>query len=164
MRSGIGSLPQVTIRPATGTDESAILALADRLPAFGPTTRTATEIAERERVALGDALAASPQGSLLLVAEQSQRGVIGVILLDARRDYFTDEPHGYVSILAVASEAEGQGVGGALLKAGEEWARAKGFAKLTLAVFADNHRAKKFYERQGWQPELETWYQKLPAR
>ena len=45
--------------------------------------------------------------------------------------------------------------------AAEDWGRANGFTKLTLAVFADNRRAKGFYERQGWSPELETWYKQL---
>jgi GNAT superfamily N-acetyltransferase len=46
-------------------------------------------------------------------------------------------------------------------KAAEDWGRVKGFTKLTLAVFADNRRAKAFYERQGWSPELETWHKQL---
>lgn len=149
------------IRPATAPDRSAILALAERLPAFGPTTRTAEEIAGRERRALADALGQNPAGTLLLVADQPPRGVIGVILLETRRDYFTADLHGHVSILAVAAGAEGQGVGRALLKAAEDWGRANGFAKLTLAVFTDNRRAKDVYERQGWLPELETWFKKI---
>jgi GNAT superfamily N-acetyltransferase len=56
---------------------------------------------------------------------------------------------------------EGQGVGSALLRAAEDWGRDRGFSKLTLAVFSDNRRAKAVYERQGWQPELETWYKLL---
>jgi len=28
--------------------------------------------------------------------------VVGVVLLESRRDYFTDEAHGHVAILAVA--------------------------------------------------------------
>ena len=66
-----------------------------------------------------------------------------------------------MAILAVASQAEGRGVGRALLEAAEEWGTTNGFTTLTLAVFADNRRAKAFYERQGWSPELETWYKKL---
>ena len=151
----------VSIRPAVASDGPVILSLADRLPAFGPSTRTAAEIAERERAALADALARPSDGSAVLVAEQPTRRVVGVILLESRRDYFTNESHGYVSILAVSSEAEGQGVGRALLKAAEDWARAKQFTKLTLAVFTDNIRAKEVYERQGWRAELETWYKRL---
>jgi ribosomal protein S18 acetylase RimI-like enzyme len=152
---------QLAIRAAVTSDAPAILLLADRLPAFGPTTRQAVEIAQRERTALADALSSPSDVSALLVADQPTRGVVGVMLLDTRRDYFTNEAHGYVSILAVARDAEGQGVGRALLKAGEHWARSKHFAKLTLAVFTDNRRAKDFYERQGWRPELETWYKAL---
>lgn len=155
-------MTQLTIRVATMPDEPAVLALADRLPAFGPTTRTAAEIADRERTALADALSRPAAGSRLLVAEQPPHGVIGVVLLETRLDYFTNLAHGYVSILAVASEVEGRGVGRALLMAAEDWGRANGFTTLTLAVFADNRRAKGFYERQGWSPELETWYKKLP--
>ena len=151
----------LTIRSAVASDASAILTLADRLPAFGASTRPAVEIAERERAALADALSHPTAESALLVAEQDSRGVVAVILLESRRDYFTNESHGHVAILAVAREAEGQGIGRALLEAAEEWARGRRLAKLTLAVFADNHRAKQVYERQGWRPELETWYKPL---
>src|SRR3989454_7347335 len=47
---------QYSIRPAIASDHAAVLALADRLPAFGPTTRPASEIADRERAALATAL------------------------------------------------------------------------------------------------------------
>jgi len=151
----------VSVRVAIRSDEAAILALADRLPAFGPTTRSAAEIASRERAALADALSRPSANSALLVAEQPPGGLLGVILLETRRDYFTDEAHGHVAILAVAREAEGQGVGRALLKAADDWARKNGFRKLTLAVFTDNRRARDVYERQGWRPELETWYKVL---
>src|SRR2546426_3741521 len=45
-------MSQVSIRPATASDHAAVLALADRLPAFGPPTRPASEIVDRERAAL----------------------------------------------------------------------------------------------------------------
>ena len=154
-------MAELSIRVATMADAPAILALADRLAAFGPTTRKPAEIADRERAALANALSRSAPGARLLVAEQPPHGVIGVVFLETRQDYFTERPHGYVAILAVAGEAEGRGVGRALLKAAEDWGRANGLTKLTLAVFSDNRRAKDFYERQGWRPELETWFKKL---
>ncbi len=165
---------QVSIRPAIAPDHAAVpvLALADRLPAFGPTTRPASEIADRERAVLATALSQPVGRSAILVAEQLSRGVVGVILLESRRDYFTNEAHGHVAILAVVREAGGQGIGRALLQAGEDWARANRYSKLTLAVanryskltlavFKDNERAKQVYERQGWRSELETWYKPL---
>jgi len=154
-------MPPFTIRAAVESDAPAMLALADRLAAFGPTTRDAVEIAQRERRALAEALSHPCDSSALLVAEQAPLGLIGVIHLDTRRDYFTDQAHGYVAILAVAREVEGQGVGRALLEAAEGWARAKGFSRVTLAVFTDNRRAKGVYQRLGWRPELETWYKSL---
>lgn len=149
------------IRPAVRADEAAILALAERLAAFGPSTRPASEIVARERRALADALSAPSPDSALFVAEHQRLGLVGVVLLDSRRDYFTDEAHGHVAILAVAQGAEGQGVGRALLQAAEEWARAAGWRRLTLSVFSDNRRAKEVYARQGWRPELETYFKTL---
>jgi len=154
----------IQIRAAVPSDGPAILALADRLHAFGPTTRDAAEIAQRERAALSDALSHASSASSLLVAERPLVGVAGVMLLDERRDYFTNDRHGHVSILAVARDAEGQGIGAALLAAAEEWARANRFTRLTLSVFAENERARRFYERQGWRPEIETWYKAVPHR
>jgi GNAT superfamily N-acetyltransferase len=151
----------LAIRPAVGADQAAILFLADRLAAFGPTTRSPAEVAERERRALAVALARPSIGSAVLVAENQELGLAGVLLLESRRDYFTDEQHGHVAILAVAREAEGRGVGRALLAAAEEWGRAEGFRRLTLSVFTDNLRARDLYARQGWRPELETWYKTL---
>jgi GNAT superfamily N-acetyltransferase len=157
MSGNLSTLPLV-IRSAAPADRAAILSLADRLAAFGPTIRPAAEIAERERRALADGLAGLPEGSKLLVAEHEKMGVVGVLLLDRRRDYFTGDEDGHVAILAVALHAEGQGVGRALLAAAEAWGRAEGFRRLTLSVFTENQRAREFYHRQGWRAELETWY------
>ena len=150
-----------SIRPGQPADQARILAIADRLAAFNPTTRSPVEIASRERRALAEALARPAPGSSVLVAEEVELGVVGILLLESRRDYFTDELHGYVAILAVASEAEGQGLGKALLKAAEEWGRAQHFRRLTLAAFVDNRRATEFYARQGWRLELATYYKNL---
>jgi GNAT superfamily N-acetyltransferase len=154
-------MTSVSVRPAGRGDQAATLALADRLAAFGPTTRTAKVITTRERRALADTFEHSAPGSALLVAHHPELGVVGAVLLESRRDYFTDEAHGHVAILAVAREVEGQGVGRALLNAAEGWARGQGFRRLTLAVFEDNRRAKEFYERQGWRPELEIYFKTL---
>jgi GNAT superfamily N-acetyltransferase len=156
-----GAVSELSIRAAAAPDGPAVLALAERLAAFGPTTRAAAEIGRRERAALADALARPGDGSVLLVAERRGRGVAGVILLETRRDYFTGEAHGHVAILAVAHEEEGRGVGRALLEAAEGWGRGRGFRKLTLTVFSGNRRAKDVYERQAWRPELETWFKRL---
>jgi GNAT superfamily N-acetyltransferase len=58
-----------------------------------------------------------------------------------------------VAVLAVAAEAEGQGVGRALLEAAEGWTREQGLSMLTLNVFEGNTRARTVYERLGYAPE-----------
>src|SRR5258708_17790910 len=125
----------LSIRPGERGDQAAILALAERLGAFGPTTRSAQEITARERRALADALARPSPGSALLVAHQRDRGLVGVLLLETRRDYFTDQAHGHVAILAVGREAEGQGVGQAIMDATGDWGRRPCFRALSPARF-----------------------------
>lgn len=158
MQNRATTFADVQIRKATARDRDAVLALADRLAAFGPTTRSATEIANRERRALDEALDAADASTALLVAVSPEGTVAGVVLVETRQDYFTAERHGHVGILAVAADAEGRGIGARLLAAAEEWSRQHGYRRLTLSVFTENRRAKAFYARQEWQPELEVYY------
>jgi GNAT superfamily N-acetyltransferase len=150
-----------SIRRASIRDEPDLLALADRLPDFGPTTRSAAEISVRERRALTEALSAPASGQDILVAEVTGGRIVGVLLLEQRLDYFTGVPHGHVAILAVAREAEGRGVGGALLQRAETWASERGYRRLTLNVFAENERAQRVYSRNGWNPEFLTYFKIL---
>jgi GNAT superfamily N-acetyltransferase len=152
---------EFSIRRASIRDEPDVLALADRLPDFGPTTRSAEEISARERRALTEALTAPTVGRDVLVAESTGGRIVGVLLLEQRLDYFTGVPHGHVAILAVAREAEGRGVGGALLQKAETWALEKGYHRLTLNVFAQNERALRVYSRNGWNPEFLTYFKVL---
>lgn len=52
--------------------------------------------------------------------------------------------------LAVAGEAQGRGVGRALIRAAEEHVRARGCGRIGLEVRTDNHRAQVLYESQGF--------------
>jgi ribosomal protein S18 acetylase RimI-like enzyme len=151
----------ISIGPPKRAERTAILALAKRLTAFGPTTRSVAEIVTRERRALADTLDGRLPGSAMLVARDGRKRVLGVVQCETHEDYFTGETHGHVGILAVARAAEGKGVGRALLHAAEEWARAQGYRWLTLSVFVDNLRAKEFYSRQGWHAEIETHFKTL---
>ena len=57
-------------------------------------------------------------------------------------------------MLAVAPEAEGHGIGSALITATEALARDLGAESITLHVFGRNRRARGVYERLGYDPEL----------
>lgn len=149
---------KIEIRKPRPSDRDAVLALADRLVAFGPTTRSAADVAARERRALAETLDPVASSAELLVADVADRGVVGVILMETRQDYFTGERHGHVAILAVAAHVEGRGIGRRLLGAAEQWAQKRGYRRLTLSVFTENMRAKQFYAHEQWRPELETYY------
>lgn len=57
---------------------------------------------------------------------------------------------GEVWALNVDPPAQGAGLGGLLLAAGEDSLREQGFARAVLWVFRDNGLARAFYERHGW--------------
>jgi GNAT superfamily N-acetyltransferase len=142
------------IRAARAADRDAVLALAPRLVDGFPLPgwRTREEIVRTEAATLGAALDAMPPGAALLLAESPEGDTVGLVYLELQFDYYR-KAHGHVSVLAVAAEAEGKGVGRLLLEAAERWARDQGLSMLTLNVFAGNYRARGVYERLGYAPE-----------
>jgi GNAT superfamily N-acetyltransferase len=143
------------VRPATDADREFIVSLIPRLVEFGPPpwhdaaemTRVDEEIVERN-------LRGRTPGTAVFVAEDAGGRAVGFIHLVTRVDYYTGEEHGHVSDLIVAREGEGRGVGGALMEAGEAWARGRGYRLLTLHVYARNARARKVYEKLGYAEEF----------
>jgi len=55
--------------------------------------------------------------------------------------------------ITVAAKARGIGVGTALLRSLETWAREHGVDRIELGVFEDNERARSAYRRQGYADE-----------
>ena len=96
---------------------------------------------------------APAEGSSTLIARGADGRRLGYVHLRPGRDGVTDEPCGYISLLAVTAEAEGMGVARRLMAAAEDWARGHGYRLLSLDVFADNERAVEFYGRGGFRAE-----------
>ena len=88
-----------------------------------------------------------------LIAWSAAGKRLGYIHMRPFKDGVTDEPCGYVSLLALTEDAEGQGIAHLMMQEAETWARAKGYRFLCLDVFADNRHAVEFYERRGFQTE-----------
>lgn len=78
----------------------------------------------------------------------------GCLHVLTRTDFFTLKPHGHISVIAITKEAEGRGVGKALMAHAEGWARERGYDHLTLSVFPANRRALALYIRHGYEVEL----------
>ena len=145
--------PPIHIRPATPADEAILTAFAERLTSFElPPWRRPSDIAVADAKAMMAAVRAGSRDNEVLIAERS--GIpAGCLHILADRDFF-GTLHAHISVIATTSEAEGSGVGRLLLEHAEAWASARGHRLLTLNVFEANSRARRFYERAGWAPEM----------
>ena len=92
-------------------------------------------------------------GHRVLLAIGDGERALGFVYLHRQQSGLTGEEQGYVSMLAVARDAEGRGVARALLAAGEGWAREQGFRHLALDTFGDNHHARAVYAHLGFAEE-----------
>jgi diamine N-acetyltransferase len=72
---------------------------------------------------------------------------IGPLTLPAE----TDRPAHELRQLYMDERAKGSGAAQALLDWAGDEARARGAKELWLSVYVDNHRAKRFYERNGFE-------------
>ena len=143
----------IDVRPGTVADRDFVVATARRFADFGPPPwRTPAEVVGGEVRCLDVFFDGGMQGATLLVAEEDGCAT-GFTFLEHATDYFTGERHGHVAMIAVVAAAEGRGAGRALLRAAEDWARAHGYRRLTLNVFAGNQRARRAYERAGFAVE-----------
>ena len=87
------------------------------------------------------------------VAERDGK-VIGYVKLGPPHLPF--EPRGEAAELRqlyVIEEAKGQGIADELIRWAIDRARDKRADHLYLSVFTDNHRARRFYEKYGFEPE-----------
>jgi len=140
----------MTTRPATPDDRAFVLALADRLVSFDvPAWRSKAVLADGDRRALAGWFDRTPAGEAMLIAELDGRPA-GCAYLMTLVDYFDEQPHAHLSVLAVTAATEGRGVGSALIDASIAWAKALKSNRLTLSAFVTNMRARGFYERRGF--------------
>ena len=152
---------RVAIRSATPADRPFLSLLAERLADFDrPAWRSHEEIADGDRRALFEALDDPRLGTALFIAELDGTPA-GCLLMWTLEDYFSQQWHSHVSVIAVTKAAEGQGVGGALMAYAEEWARARGHSSITLSVFEGNRRAQQLYERVGYTVEMRRMTKRL---
>jgi ribosomal protein S18 acetylase RimI-like enzyme len=156
------STQSFTIRPATSRDQAAVLALVPRLRAFqsSSTLRAPEALDSGEQRTLRRFFDGNPAGACLWVAEEAGT-VVGAAYAERATDYFTQESHGHLGILAVAEQAEGRGIGQALLTTVEQWSRDAGLRFLSLNVFADNARAIGVYEKAGYRADFVRYVRQL---
>jgi ribosomal protein S18 acetylase RimI-like enzyme len=74
-----------------------------------------------------------------------------VELAPKKLPYETDAPAIELRRLYLRSNAHGRGIADALMKWALAEAAARGARELLLSVYVDNHRARRFYERYGFE-------------
>ena len=143
----------ISVREGTSADRDFVIDTARRFAAFGPPSwRSALEVVAGEVRCLDEFFDGRLQDRTLVIVEDDETPA-GFVFLEPAVDYFSGEPHGHLGMIAVTAGAEGQGIGTALMRAAEDWARRRGYAKLTLNVFEGNTRARTMYERFGYNVE-----------
>lgn len=152
----------IHMRPAAESDQALLTQLAVRLTAFDvPAWRRPADIATADAREMMDAVQAESPDNEVLIAERG--GVpVGCLHVLSATDFFGTR-HAHISVIATTEAAEGSGVGQALLRHAEGWARHRGYPLLTLNVFAANSRARRFYERAGWSAEMMKYVKPLQA-
>ncbi len=147
-------MPSVTVRPATADDRAFIDGLSPRLSRVpGPPWHDTAAMDGFQDRHMAASFAAVEGSSTLIACDSEDARRLGYIHLRPGTDGVTNEPCGYISLLAVAHDAEGMGVAGRLMTTAEDWARSRGYRLLSLDVFAHNRRAVDFYERGGFRSE-----------
>ena len=143
--------PDPHIRLAHADDDEFILALAARLVEFDlPAWRKRSETLNGIRNDIARNLRELPAATHLYVAEDEDGERLGFLHLQTQKDFFTGVLNCHISDVIVAPEHDGKGVGSALLKFAERWAKEHRCKHLTLAVFPANARAQALYERHGF--------------
>jgi ribosomal protein S18 acetylase RimI-like enzyme len=125
--------PPCALRRARPLDRPAVLAVDGA--AFPPFWRLDHE-------GLADALAATPTSRFRVAEADGEMLGYAIVGRAARR--------GYVQRLAVAPEAQGAGLGRALLVDGLRWLRRRGVARAVVNTQVDNERARQLYESLGF--------------
>ena len=142
----------IHVRPAIEDDKAAVLQLAPRLAeGLAPwRDRDAAVAAAQRWLADSFATAARTDGAVLVAVDQT--GIVGVITVSEQR-HFTGARDGYIGELAVATRAVRRGIGRALVKAADTWARDRGLRHLTLHTGMANIPARHLYAALGFREE-----------
>ncbi len=145
----------VHVRPFASADRDAVLGLAPRLIIGIAPWRDAAAFLTAARGWIERSIAGIGPDQAVLVAEDTQGQCMGFVSVSRQR-HFTGAEQAYIGELVVAEEAEGQGVGRALVAGAEAWGRAQDYRLIALETGMANRHARDFYERLGYNEESVT--------
>jgi len=150
----------VTIRAPTDADGPVLLALADRLRQGVAPWRDEAVVVDAVRGWVEASVAAMDEaGHAVLVAELGST-IVGFVTLSPG-SHWSGVAEPSIGELVVAPEAEGQGIGSALVEAVIERARSEGHTRVSVSTGAANARALGLYRRLGFEDEDVTLSRRL---
>jgi GNAT superfamily N-acetyltransferase len=158
--------PAITIRKATTRDADAlargIVDGVEDYPSFAPPGWSMPSL-EAEREHLCSSLADAEVCCLVAEADGALIGQI-TVLPATRSPHPTDDPAlAHISNLFVRRDHWGSGLARELHRAAINAASDRGFTELRLFVAAGQTRARRFYEREGWQPASDPFDDPIPG-
>jgi aminoglycoside 6'-N-acetyltransferase I len=136
------------IRLATQSDVGSLTPLRT---ALWPESTSAHHAGELTAVLSGTSQRVYPL--FIFVAEENDGNVVGFLEANLRSTADgCDErlPVGYVEGWFVAESRRGHGIGAALLRAAEDWARAQGCVEMASDTTIDNHLSQRAHEASGF--------------
>lgn len=143
------------IRPATGADLNALVALLPRLADFDlPPDRNPQDLWRGDAELLQAVLAGDRDDGFCLLASDAGGDLLGLVLVSMDEELLSHQPNAHIEALAVARDAEGRGIGALLLDKAETEALQRGALSMSLHVFGRNTRARGLYGKQGYDEEL----------
>jgi ribosomal protein S18 acetylase RimI-like enzyme len=143
------------IRPATPDDIETMLELFPRLAAFElPRERMPEDLWRGDAELLRAWGAGQAPQCLVHVAVSDEAVLLGLAMAQLREELLSHAPSAHLEVIVVRDDAEGQGIGQALIREMEQAVRERGAASMTLHVFSTNTRARAVYERLGYMGEL----------
>lgn len=155
------TIDRIAIRAACGADTEFVAGFVSSLMEFGsPAWNDVEGLASGFAEILASAVRAQDLRSTVLIAQSADGTRLGFISLRVREDV-TGVERGHVADLGVIQEGRRMGVGSALMRAGEAWARERGLPVLSLDLWATNERARAFYETLGYSAESLCLFKRL---
>lgn len=152
---------EIVIRPAREEDREFVAQLVSSLLEFGsPAWTDSTRLVPGFRKVLADAVSNQDDRAAVLIAQDADGGRLGFVSVKVREDVAGME-RGHVADLAVTENSRRRGVGRALMRAAEAWARERGLLQLSLDVWSANERARAFYASLGYSAESLCLFKRL---
>ena len=146
---------------ANSAHGEAMLALMPRLAEFDVPARRNPRHLWQDDAEMMRRWLRGEEDCLVHVAVDDHDNVLGFTMVTLRPELLSHEPSAHLEAIALDPVAEGRGVAQALLASAEVVARTSGALTMSLHVLSVNERARRLYDRAGYEGELMRYIKDL---